>query len=132
MEHFFNRFQLKTLSFQGLVAPDEFQVLLSFIVEDEEMYGDFEDLETGEVHKAKHKGDSESDDKGEESDDNQATKDNVEEIAFDRRLERKKKMKAAFDALYPLVLFCNIFAKSFSGSSTCKAGGGLITRLALK
>ena len=132
MEHFFNRFQLKTLSFQGLVAPDEFQVLLSFIVEDEEMYGDFEDLETGEVHKAKHKGDSESDDKGEESDDNQAAKDNVEEIAFDRRLERKKKMKAAFDALYPLVLFCNIFAKSFSGSSTCKAGGGLITRLALK
>ncbi|XP_067045099.1 ribosome biogenesis protein BMS1 homolog [Acropora muricata] len=69
-------------------------------LEDEEMYGDFEDLETGEVHKAKHKGDSESDDKGEESDDNQATKDNVEEIAFDRRLERKKKMKAAFDALY--------------------------------
>lgn len=131
MEHFFNRFQLKTLSFQGLVAPNEFQVLLSFIVEDEEMYGDFEDLETGEVHKAKHKGDSESDDKGEESDDNQATKDNVEEIAFDRRLERKKKMKAAFDALYPLVLFY-IFAKSFSGSSTCKAGGGLITRLALK
>ena len=131
MEHFFNSFQLKTLSFQGLVAPNELQVLLSFIVEDEEMYGDFEDLETGEVHKAKHKGDSESDDKGEESDDNQATKDNVEEIAFDRRLERKKKMKAAFDALYPLVLFY-IFAKSFSGSSTCKAGGGLITRLALK
>ncbi|KAK2565041.1 Ribosome biogenesis protein BMS1-like protein [Acropora cervicornis] len=86
-------------------------------LEDEEMYGDFEDLETGEVRKAKHKGDSESDDKGEESDDNQATKDNVEEIAFDRRLERKKKMKAAFDALYPLVLFY-IFAKSFSGSST--------------
>lgn len=95
------------------------------------MYGDFEDLETGEVHKAEHKGDSESDDKGEESDDNQATKDNVEEIAFDRRLERKKKMKAAFDALYPLVLFY-IFPKSFSVSRTCKAGGRLTARLTLK
>lgn len=68
---------------------------------DEEIFGDFEDLETGEVHKAEDKSDD-SMGEGQASDEDETGegKENQTE-GDDKRLERKKKQKAAFDALYP-------------------------------
>lgn len=67
---------------------------------DEDIFGDFEDLETGEVHKAEDKIDSEGEGEGSDEDggdENEAKKTEGE----DTRLEKKKKQKAAFDAMYP-------------------------------
>ena len=70
---------------------------------DEELFGDFEDLETGKVHRGKDKNDSDSDGEGHASDDNKLVEDDggnkTEQDG--ERLEKKKKRKAAFDAVYP-------------------------------
>lgn len=59
------------------------------------MFGDFEDLETGEVHKADESGHSEGE--GEGNDENEEKKIEGDET----RLEKKKKQKAAFNSVYP-------------------------------
>ena len=69
-----------------------------FLVSDEEMFGDFEDLETGEVHKADDNENSEAE--GEESDGNGESQEKKPE-GEETRLEKKKKQKAAFNAMYP-------------------------------
>ena len=68
------------------------------VVSDEDMLGDFEDLETGEVHKADDNGHSEGEGRVDENDESEQSKTEGEE----GRLEKKKKQKAAFDAVYPL------------------------------
>lgn len=62
------------------------------------MYGDFEDLETGEMHKSgmeKEEQESDVESGGElEKEDNEIAEQ-------EKRLEKKKKLKAAFNAKYP-------------------------------
>lgn len=65
---------------------------------DEDVFGDFEDLETGEVHKADDNEHSEGEGQEDENDDSEQSKTGGEES----RLEKKKKQKATFDAVYPL------------------------------
>lgn len=66
-------------------------------VSDEDIFEDFEDLETGEVHKADDNEHSEGEGQGDENDEGEQSKTGREED----RLEKKKKQKAAFDAMYP-------------------------------
>ncbi|CAN9508593.1 unnamed protein product [Ophioblennius macclurei] len=65
--------------------------------EDEELYGDFEDLETGEVHKGEQ-------DRDEDSEDDEAAESQVkvdaEEILKNKRLEKKRRLKERFDMEY--------------------------------
>ena len=63
-------------------------------VSDESVFGDFEDLETGEVHRAADNENSEEEEEEEEelSHNDQGSADMV---------EKKKRKKAAFDAMYP-------------------------------
>ena len=68
-----------------------------FSVSDDEMFGDFEDLETGEVHTADDKRNSEREGQEDEQDESEEEKTD----GADRRMEMKKKQKAAFDATYP-------------------------------
>lgn len=68
-----------------------------FSVSDDEMFGDFEDLETGEVHTADDKHNSEREGQEDEQDESEEEKTD----GADRRMEMKKKQKAAFDATYP-------------------------------
>ena len=83
-------------------------LLCFFPVSDEDIFGDFEDLETGEMHKAQDKSDSEGE--GQASDDGEREEEEAKETGGeDKRLEKKKKQKAAFDAMYPLV--SNIFSR---------------------
>ena len=68
-----------------------------FSVSDDEMFGDFEDLETGEVHTTDDKHNSEREGQEDEQDESEEEKTD----GADRRMEMKKKQKAAFDATYP-------------------------------
>jgi len=68
--------------------------------EDSDAYGDFEDLETGEVHKAEDgpgKSDKQSDSEDEE--DNPRVVEDEREVKR-RKLEKKRALKARFDAEY--------------------------------
>lgn len=65
-------------------------------ISDDEMFGDFEDLETGEVHTADDKHNSEREGQEDEQDESEEEKTD----GADRRMELKKKQKAAFDATY--------------------------------
>lgn len=62
--------------------------------DEEEVDGDFEDLETGEVHKAKEEGDED------ESEEDAPRVVEEEKDAKKHRMEKKKKLKAMFDADY--------------------------------
>ena len=67
----------------------------------EEIFGDFEDLETGEVH---HGENVEKDDEsggGQSSED--GDKEEKDKQAAEERIEKKKKLKAAFDVQYPFI-----------------------------
>ncbi|KFV04640.1 Ribosome biogenesis protein BMS1, partial [Tauraco erythrolophus] len=67
--------------------------------EDEELYGDFEDLETGVVHKGKHA--AEGDESGSEEEDEKMSKpDPEEEEKKKERMDKKRKLKEMFDAEY--------------------------------
>ncbi|KAG8552553.1 hypothetical protein GDO81_004578 [Engystomops pustulosus] len=73
--------------------------------EDEELYGDFEDLETGEVHKGKPKSQEdeseEDDDEAEDDDDKDEDKvDPTEDEETRQRIEKKKKLKERFNMEY--------------------------------
>lgn len=75
----------------------EIKLFIFFSVSDDEMFGDFEDLETGEVHTADDKHNSERERQEDEQDESEEEKTD----GADRRMELKKKQKAAFDATYP-------------------------------
>ncbi|KAM4636632.1 ribosome biogenesis protein BMS1 homolog [Discoglossus pictus] len=67
--------------------------------EDEEVFGDFEDLETGEVHKGKPKSqEEEPDSEGEEGEEKKVTLTDEEERK--QRMDKKRKLKERFDTDY--------------------------------
>ncbi len=71
------------------------------LVSAEEIFGDFEDLETGEVHHGENvENDDECENEGgdEAGDDVEKDKQEIEE-----RIEKKKKLKAVFDVQYPFI-----------------------------
>ncbi|XP_048248671.1 ribosome biogenesis protein BMS1 homolog isoform X1 [Haliotis rufescens] len=78
--------------------------------EDDDLYGDFEDLETGEVHKGKTDGEEEEEDKdlegeGEKKEgEGEETKKKIkaEMTAAERRVEKKRKLKEMFDQEYDM------------------------------
>nr|XP_055032289.1 ribosome biogenesis protein BMS1 homolog [Misgurnus anguillicaudatus]XP_055032290.1 ribosome biogenesis protein BMS1 homolog [Misgurnus anguillicaudatus] len=83
----------------------------TLLKEDDELYGDFEDLETGEVHKAKtgNKDQTEggSDDEMGDDDDNDDEEEEAPLVKFDadeaqknKRMEKKRRLKERFDAEY--------------------------------
>ncbi|XP_008277555.1 ribosome biogenesis protein BMS1 homolog, partial [Stegastes partitus] len=84
---------------------EEGQDAATLLKEDEELYGDFEDLETGEVHKGQtgqqdeaenSESDDDNDDEGEES----LVKVDDDEVQKNKRLEKKRRLKERFDAEY--------------------------------
>lgn len=70
------------------------------LAEDEELYGDFEDLETGDVHKGKPGLDTQSEDIEEEEEVKEETGPAEEESAREKHLNKKRKLKELFDAEY--------------------------------
>ncbi|KAF5896537.1 ribosome biogenesis protein BMS1 [Clarias magur] len=79
----------------------------TLLKEDDELYGDFEDLETGEVHKATSgkgevEGDDEEEEEEEEDEDEAPTlvKVDDDEAQRNKRLEKKKRLKERFNAEY--------------------------------
>ncbi|KAM9462521.1 ribosome biogenesis protein BMS1 homolog isoform 2-T2 [Clarias gariepinus] len=77
----------------------------TLLKQDDELYGDFEDLETGEVHKATSgKGDeAEGDEEEEEDDEDEAptlVKVDDDEAQRNKRLEKKRRLKERFNAEY--------------------------------
>uniref|UniRef100_A0A8C4H5U8 Bms1-type G domain-containing protein n=1 Tax=Dicentrarchus labrax TaxID=13489 RepID=A0A8C4H5U8_DICLA len=89
---------------------EEGQDAATLLKEDEELYGDFEDLETGEIHKGPteqqdpaevgpvHQQNDEDDEK-EEAEESQMKVDDDEDQK-NKRLEKKRRLKERFDAEY--------------------------------
>lgn len=85
---------------------EEGQDAATLLKEDEELYGDFEDLETGEVHKGRtepqdpaensEQDEDDDDDKVEES----LVKVDDDEVQKNKRLEKKRRLKERFNAEY--------------------------------
>ncbi|XP_022355088.1 ribosome biogenesis protein BMS1 homolog isoform X3 [Enhydra lutris kenyoni] len=67
------------------------------LAEDEELYGDFEDLETGDVHKGKPGADTQIEDAEEVKEEIDPS---AEESAKKKHLDKKRKLKEMFDAEY--------------------------------
>ncbi|XP_033758019.1 ribosome biogenesis protein BMS1 homolog [Pecten maximus] len=73
--------------------------------QDDELYGDFEDLETGEVHKEddiEAKDDQEDSDAEENEGDEERKKTKAEMSAHEKRTAKKKKLKEVFDKQYDM------------------------------
>ncbi|KAF6107650.1 BMS1 ribosome biogenesis factor [Phyllostomus discolor] len=68
------------------------------LAEDEELYGDFEDLETGDVHKGKSGQDTQVDDVEKEL--KEEIEPSAEESVKKKHLDKKRKLKELFDAEY--------------------------------
>ncbi|KFP18557.1 Ribosome biogenesis protein BMS1, partial [Egretta garzetta] len=68
--------------------------------EDEELYGDFEDLETGVVHKGKPTSEDESSSEEEDEDGKMSKPQPEEEEKKKERMDKKRKLKEMFDAEY--------------------------------
>uniref|UniRef100_A0A8C9F9Z7 BMS1 ribosome biogenesis factor n=1 Tax=Pavo cristatus TaxID=9049 RepID=A0A8C9F9Z7_PAVCR len=68
--------------------------------EDEELYGDFEDLETGVVHKGRPATEGDESESEEENDGKKSKPEAEEEEAKKERLDKKRKLKEMFDAEY--------------------------------
>ena len=70
--------------------------------DDEDIYGDFEDLETGEKHKAEPKSKSKLEDKSEGKPETDAPKEMTSGDMDERKrlIEKKRKLKEQFDAEY--------------------------------
>ncbi|XP_037319334.2 ribosome biogenesis protein BMS1 homolog isoform X1 [Pungitius pungitius] len=92
---------------------DESQDAATLLKEDEELYGDFEDLETGEVHKnptgkqnrAEQNGenpDGDDDDDDDDDDDHEeaVVKMDDDEVQKNKRLEKKQRLKDRFNSEY--------------------------------
>ncbi|XP_072229547.1 ribosome biogenesis protein BMS1 homolog isoform X2 [Leuresthes tenuis] len=75
---------------------DEGQDAATLLRDDEELYGDFEDLETGEVHKSQTGHEDENDEEDEED----QVKVDDEEVQRKKRLEKKRRLKERFDTEY--------------------------------
>ncbi|XP_040922941.1 ribosome biogenesis protein BMS1 homolog isoform X2 [Toxotes jaculatrix] len=75
----------------------------TLLKQDEELYGDFEDLETGEIHKGQT-GQEDQAENSEEEEDDEAEKSLVkvddEQVQKNKRLEKKRRLKERFDAEY--------------------------------
>ncbi|KAM6898713.1 ribosome biogenesis protein BMS1 homolog isoform 2-T2 [Lycodopsis pacificus] len=80
---------------------DESQDAATLLKEDEELYGDFEDLETGEVHKGQS-GQQDQPEKSENEDDHEESvvKVDDDEVQKNKRLEKKQRLKERFDSEY--------------------------------
>ncbi|XP_021107272.1 ribosome biogenesis protein BMS1 homolog isoform X2 [Heterocephalus glaber] len=68
------------------------------LAKDDELFGDFEDLETGDVHKGKPDPDAQT--KDVEGEFKEETDPSTEEDAKKKHLEKKRKLKELFDAEY--------------------------------
>ncbi|CAL9699611.1 unnamed protein product [Knipowitschia caucasica] len=73
--------------------------------EDDELFGDFEDLETGEVHKNKSADDQKQGDSNEEEEDDEENEEEQPPMQTDeeqrkKRLEKKRRLKERFDTEY--------------------------------
>ncbi|KAF7648950.1 hypothetical protein LDENG_00149650, partial [Lucifuga dentata] len=83
---------------------EEGQDAATLLKEDEELYGDFEDLETGEIHKGQSgqaEVNSEEDDEDDDDDaEEKLVKVDDEEVQRNKRLEKKRRLKERFDAQY--------------------------------
>nr|XP_020467430.1 ribosome biogenesis protein BMS1 homolog [Monopterus albus]XP_020467431.1 ribosome biogenesis protein BMS1 homolog [Monopterus albus] len=85
---------------------DKSQDAATLLKEDEELYGDFEDLETGEIYKAQRgqQDQAESSEHSEDDDEHEAEeslmKQDEEEVQKNKRLEKKRRLKERFDAEY--------------------------------
>ncbi|XP_038159871.1 ribosome biogenesis protein BMS1 homolog [Cyprinodon tularosa] len=81
---------------------EEGQDAETLLKQDEELYGDFEDLETGEVH-VSHPENTENqadDDDDDEEEEEIQVKVDDEEAQKNKRLEKKRRLKERFDAEY--------------------------------
>uniref|UniRef100_A0A673LQ00 BMS1 ribosome biogenesis factor n=1 Tax=Sinocyclocheilus rhinocerous TaxID=307959 RepID=A0A673LQ00_9TELE len=78
----------------------------TLLKEDDELYGDFEDLETGQVHKGGNDdeinggGDDDDDDDDDEEEEAPQVKLDDDEVQKNKRLEKKRRLKERFDAQY--------------------------------
>ncbi|XP_029954384.1 ribosome biogenesis protein BMS1 homolog isoform X1 [Salarias fasciatus] len=77
---------------------EEDQDAATQLKEDDELYGDFEDLETGEVHKQQQ--DQAEHDEDEDDAAASQVEEDAEEIEKKTRLEKKRRLKQRFDAEY--------------------------------
>nr|XP_057918552.1 ribosome biogenesis protein BMS1 homolog [Doryrhamphus excisus]XP_057918553.1 ribosome biogenesis protein BMS1 homolog [Doryrhamphus excisus] len=77
----------------------------TLLKEDDEMYGDFEDLETGQVHSGKTGKQDEDEDENNDSEDDDDAEETLmkvddEEVQKNKRLEKKRRLKERFDTEY--------------------------------
>lgn len=81
---------------------EEGQDAATLLKEDEELYGDFEDLETGKVHKGVtgEQDQAEKSESDEADDEDQQVKMDDEEVQKNKRLEKKRRLKERFDTEY--------------------------------
>ncbi|XP_038591761.1 ribosome biogenesis protein BMS1 homolog isoform X2 [Micropterus salmoides] len=84
---------------------EEGQDAATLLKEDEELYGDFEDLETGEVHKSQTGQQDQAENSENEDDDDEEAEESLvkvddDEVQKNKRLEKKRRLKERFDAEY--------------------------------
>ncbi|KAM4525831.1 ribosome biogenesis protein BMS1 homolog [Fundulus diaphanus] len=72
----------------------------TLLKQDEELYGDFEDLETGEVHMSHPENSENHDDDDNNGDEEIQVKMDDDEVQKNKRLEKKRRLKERFDAEY--------------------------------
>ncbi|KAM4715024.1 LOW QUALITY PROTEIN: ribosome biogenesis protein BMS1 homolog [Anableps anableps] len=77
---------------------EEGQDAATLLKQDEELYGDFEDLETGEVHVSHTENTKHRDD--DDGDEEIQVKMDDEEVQKNKRMEKKRRLKERFDAEY--------------------------------
>ncbi|XP_057683048.1 ribosome biogenesis protein BMS1 homolog [Corythoichthys intestinalis] len=82
---------------------EESQDAATLLKENDEMFGDFEDLETGEVHKGETEAQNEAENS--ESDKNEDAEEipmkvDEDEVQKNKRLDKKRRLKERFDAEY--------------------------------
>nr|XP_033467814.1 ribosome biogenesis protein BMS1 homolog isoform X3 [Epinephelus lanceolatus] len=84
---------------------EEGQDAATLLKEDEELYGDFEDLETGEVHKGQTGKQEQAEQDSEKDEDDDGDEEGVmkvddDEVQKNKRLEKKRRLKERFDTEY--------------------------------
>ncbi|XP_062330818.1 ribosome biogenesis protein BMS1 homolog [Osmerus eperlanus] len=76
---------------------EEGQDAAMLLKEDEELYGDFEDLETGTLHQGRNQGDQED---SKEEKEEPLMKVDEDEVQKNKRLEKKRRLKERFNSEY--------------------------------
>ncbi|XP_011456491.3 ribosome biogenesis protein BMS1 homolog [Magallana gigas] len=82
----------------------------ALLEQDDELFGDFEDLETGEIHHGDGEDDVDDDEENDDKEDDENAdgepsvrkKTKAEKTAMERRMEKKKKLKELFDNEYDM------------------------------